>query len=170
MNKKIFGLFLVLTVALFACQKKEEAREAERYTIEQFMKTESIGGSSFSPDESRLLYSSNKSGIYNAYVVSVEGGEPLQLTSSTDDAVFAISYFPDDNRILYTSDKGGNEITHIYLRNEDGSTQELTPGEKAKAGFTGWSFDEKSFFYISNARNPQFMDLYEMDIETFTRR
>ncbi|MBA7483414.1 Dipeptidyl aminopeptidase BIII [subsurface metagenome] len=98
----------------------------------------------------------------------MEGGEPTQLTYSEDDAIFALSFFPEDNRILYSSDKGGNEIDHVYLRDEDGTVRDLTPEEKGKASFYGWAFDQKSFFYGSNKRDPQFFDIYEMDIETFT--
>jgi dipeptidyl aminopeptidase/acylaminoacyl peptidase len=167
MCRRILGLILIFSIIFFACQKTEY-REVPKYTIEQFMNTVSIGGSSFSSDEQAILFSSNKSGIYNAYTLPVTGGEPTQLTHSTDDAIFALSFFPEDNRILFSSDKGGNEITHIYLRNEDGTVQDLTPEEKARSGFYGWSFDEKSFFFGSNKRDARFMDIYEMDIETLT--
>lgn len=167
MLKRFALLILIVVVVVLACQKSE-VREFTKYTIEQFMNTESIGGSSFSADESTILYSSNKSGIYNAYTIPITGGESTQLTHSEDNGIFAISFFPNDQRILYRSDKGGNEITHIYLRNEDGTTQDLTPDENARAQFYGWSFEEKSFFYGVNKRDPRFMDLYEMDIETKT--
>jgi dipeptidyl aminopeptidase/acylaminoacyl peptidase len=167
MPKKSALILLFFSMGFFGCQQKETP-EVTSYTIEQFMDTESIGGSSFSPDESTILYSSNRSGIYNAYTMPIAGGEPTQLTQSEDNAIFAISFFPNDQRILYSSDKGGNEISHIYLRNEDGTTMDLTPDENAKAQFYGWSFDEKSFFYSLNKRDPRFMDIYEMDIEAKT--
>ena len=172
MYKKYLCLCLLCSIAFLACQKSKEGeaeyREVKQYTIEQFMNTVSIGGGSFSADEEKILFSSNQTGIYNAYSIPADGGDPTQITQSKDDAIFALSFFPHDERILYSSDKGGNEITHIYLRNEDGQVKDLTPGEKAKSIFFGWSFDEKSFYFVSNKRNPSFMDLYEMNIETFT--
>ena len=45
----------------------------KRYTIEQFMATISIAGASFSADEKRILFSSNATGIFNAYTLPVEG-------------------------------------------------------------------------------------------------
>lgn len=167
MWKKIFCLIFIVSLLLVSCQKSETP-QIQQYTIEQFMDTVSIGGSSFSSDEQTILFSSNQTGIYNAYILPIQGGEPTPLTNSTEDAIFALSFFPQDNRILYSSDKGGNEITHIYLRDEDGTVQDLTPDEKAKAGFYGWSFDEKSFYFSSNKRDQRFMDIYEMAIETFT--
>src|SRR5699024_3220061 len=82
--------------------------------------------------------------------------------------MFPVAVFPEDKRFLFESDQGGNEITHIYVQNEDGTTKDLTPSENEKAMFHGWSEDKKSFFYESNKRDSRYMDLYEMDITTFT--
>lgn len=161
-------LIAFLVSGLFAgCQTKSDYREVKQYSIEQFMRTVSIGGVSFSHDEQLLLFSSNKSGIYNAYTVPVAGGDPTQITNSMTNSIAAISFFPDDNRILYQSDNGGNEIIHLFVRNEDGTTKDLTPNPNARSEFYGWSHDGKSFFFGSNRRNPRYMDLYEMDIATF---
>ena len=157
---------LALTLAATACQQSEPVRESRQYTIEQFLDTTQIGGGSFSHDDALVLYASDESGLFNAYTVPVAGGEATQLTHSTEDNVYPVSFFPNDNRILYRGDKGGNEIYHIYLREEDGTVKDLTPGEKNRALFQGWSYDRMSFFFQSNERNPQFMDLYESDIET----
>lgn len=115
-----------------------------------------------------LLVSNDETGIFNAWEIPVDGSSPRQLTSSSTNSVFAISYLPADNRILYRSDQGGNEIGHIYLRKEDGSTMDLTPDSAAKAEFVQWSRDKKSFLYLSNKRDPRFMDLYELEISEFT--
>ena len=147
-----------------------DCREVKKYSIEQFMKTISIGGSSFSFDERSILFSSNQTGIFNAFVIPTTGGEPSQLTFSKGDSIFALSFLPKDNRILYGSDRGGNEIGHIYLQEKDGKVRDLTPDEKAKSVFYGISYDEKSFYFGSNKRDPKFMDVYNMDIETFTPR
>ncbi len=169
-KEAIAVMFLLVLFIFFGCQSNTDYREVRQYTIEQFLNTTSIFGSSFSADGKTVLFSSDASGVYNAYTIPVEGGEPKQLTDSKDDAIFAISYFPTDNRILYRGDKGGDEIWHIYLREEDGTVKDLTPGENARAVFYGWSRDEKSFFYGSNMRNPKFMDVYEVDIETFAAK
>jgi Tol biopolymer transport system component len=84
-----------------------------RYSVADFYKNTEFFGASFSSDASRILVSSNTSGIWNAYAIPTGGGEPVALTSSTTDSVFAASYFPADGRILYQSDKGGNELSHV---------------------------------------------------------
>lgn len=146
----------------------EDTTPAKTYSIEEFMAITSIRGNAISPDNSKILYSSNQTGIYNAFEVPVSGGDPKQLTDSKDNSVFVISYFPDDERVLYASDQGGNEITHLYVRNSDGTSRDLTPDAKAKAEFAGWSHDKQSFFFISNKRDARLFDLYEMDLKNFT--
>lgn len=154
-------------MVIISCQKSDY-KEVSKYTIEQFMNTTSIFGSSFSSDESKILFTSDESGIYNVYTIPINGGNPTQITHSDSTSKYATSFFPNDDRILFMSDKDGNELYHISLLNEDGSIQDLTPFENARSVFYGWSYDEKSFFYGSNKRNPSFMDVYEMDIESLT--
>jgi dipeptidyl aminopeptidase/acylaminoacyl peptidase len=141
--------------------------EVKKYSIEQFMDTEAIVGTSISYDHQKILYSSDRTGIFNAFSLSVTGGEAKQLTGSEKDSIYVISYFPEDNRFLYRSDQGGNEIHHIYLRDENGKTKDLTPTKGERAEFYGWSRDGKSFFYGSNKRDSKLMDIYEMNIKEF---
>jgi dipeptidyl aminopeptidase/acylaminoacyl peptidase len=165
--KILLPLFALLLV--FSCkQNPQPPKIVKQYTIEEFYKTKRISGGAFSPDEKMLLVSNDETGIFNAWEIPVDGSSPRQLTNSTTNSVFAISYLPSDNRILYRSDQGGNEIGHIYLRKEDGSTMDLTPDSAAKAEFVQWSRDKKSFLYLSNKRDPRFMDLFELELSEFT--
>ena len=168
MKFKIIIFSAVSLLVIFLSIGSGDCREVKKYSIEQFMKTISIGGSSFSFDEKSILFSSDQTGVFNAFVLPVKGGEPTQVTFSKDDSIFALSFLPHDKRILYSSDRGGNEIGHIYLRDEKGSVKDLTPDEKAKSVFYGISYDESRIYYGSNKRDPKFIDVYEMDIETFT--
>ncbi|OCA86070.1 peptidase S9 [Bacillus sp. FJAT-27225] len=147
--------------------KEDKATETRRYTLEQFYGSESIAGNFISYDGKKILFSGDKTGIYNAYSVSTEDGTRTQLSHSEEDAVLVASFFPEDDRFLFLSDKGGNEILHIYVQNKNGGTVDLTPGEQERAQFYHWSKDGESFFYGSNKRNPAFMDVYEMDSATF---
>ncbi len=163
-------LALLLTASAAHAQKrKETARQVKQYTIEQFMDTTRIQGSSFSPDEKQILFSSNKSGIFNVYMIPATGGEPRQLTNSTKESTYAVAYFPNDTRFIFTADQGGNENSHLYVKEADGKETDLTPGEKTKAQFLGWSHDKKSFFFWTNERDPRFFDIYEMSIPDFKR-
>lgn len=140
-----------------------------RYSIEDFMATTVFWGTSFSPDGRRVLVSSNQSGVYNAYAISLDGSDPEPLSRSTDNSVFSVSYFPRDDRILYTSDRGGNELDHLYVRASDGRITDLTPGDSLKAQFIGWAADDRSFYLSTNERDSRFFDVYEMTVDGYRR-
>ena len=165
---------LLAIIILFASCKKDNKEVEEvslnlkQYTIEQFMDNEAIGGGSFSPDKSKLLVSSNISGIYNMYTVPSSGGDFTPITASDSSSIFAVSYFPNDERMLYRADGNGDEIYHLYLRDLDGTIKDLTPDEGARSSFYGWSHDGESFGYGSNKRDKRYMDIYEMTMENMS--
>lgn len=173
MQSKIryFLALMAIAVGIIGCENKNGAGTTSvvtvpEYTIGQFLKTVNIRGRAVSADMSKVLFSSDQTGIYNLYEVPITGGEPKQLTQSTKESIYAISYFPADGRILYTADQGGNELNHIYLLDTNGQVTDLTPWENARADFMGWSLDEKSFFFTSNHRDSRFMDLYTVSIQS----
>ncbi|MFL5372904.1 MAG: alpha/beta fold hydrolase [Myxococcales bacterium] len=163
MKRTVLAALLVPAAALAAPK-----RPSQRYSIEQFMATTRVSGASFSADEKRILFSSNESGVFNAYSVPVAGGKAVALTSSKD-TTYAVSYFPKDDRILYTRDSGGDEQNHLYLRNLDGSEKDLTPG-KLKARFFSWARDLSAFYVETNERDPKFFDFYRYDAKTLERK
>src|SRR5687767_6292054 len=101
-----------------------------QYSVADFYQNNEFFGASFSPDRQKLLVASNASGIWNAYVVPVAGGDLQPLTTSTTNSIFPVSYFPNDERILYSSDQGGNELSHLYVRSPDGTVKDITPGTR----------------------------------------
>ncbi|MEM9218314.1 MAG: alpha/beta fold hydrolase [Cyanobacteria bacterium P01_F01_bin.150] len=147
------------------------------YSIDEFLGTTNYRGASFSPDNRKVLVSSDASGIYNAYAIHVANdsadgpAKPTleQLTHSTTDSILVIGYFPGDERFLYRSDRGGNELNHVYVQAPDGTVTDLTPGENLKAFFAGWAQDDQSFFICSNERDQRFFDVYEYDARSYQR-
>jgi dipeptidyl aminopeptidase/acylaminoacyl peptidase len=178
----LMSVCLILVLSLIGCgggqQEATEETTQEvvqqvvdipEYTVEDFLDTTTFYGASFSPDKSKVLVSSNESGVYNAYAIPVEGGDPEPLTTSTDNSIFAIGYFPEDERFLYTSDQGGNELNHLYVRNLDGSATDLTPGEGHKASFYGWAWDDETFYVGTNERDQKYFDVYEYTLDGYDR-
>ena len=127
MKKVAVLLFISL---IWSCKQEPKepsvAETMKTYTIAQMMDNEAVGGGSFSPDNSKLLVHSNRSGIYNAYTISVADATMETLTQSDSSSVFTTSYFPNDERILLSKDNNGDEIYQIYLRDTTGTITNLT--------------------------------------------
>jgi dipeptidyl aminopeptidase/acylaminoacyl peptidase len=150
-----------------AGSEKTTKRPSRQYEIEDFMDTTRIGGASFAADESAILVSSDETGIYNAYTIAIASAQRSPVTRSTNDSTYAVSYFPKDNRVLFTRDKGGDEHDHLFVRELDGAERDLTPGEKLKANFAGWTRDDRAFYFQTNERDKRFFDLYRMDAANY---
>ncbi len=169
------SMWILLTVVamvfpLLSCKQTprgDARREVPRYTIDQFYKSKRISGGIFSDDGTRLLISSNESGIFNLYEINVADGSEHQLTHSTVDSYFAVGYVPGTKQVLYTADRGGNENSHLFLLRPDGKAKDLTPDPREKATFLGWSRDKKAFYFLSNKRTPKMFDLYRTDVRTW---
>ncbi|MBN2598716.1 prolyl oligopeptidase family serine peptidase [Labilibaculum sp.] len=167
--KRNYLILFALLLVLAACQPEKKVVEIPSYSIEQFYKNTNVSGGSFSSDGSKLLVSSNETGIYNLFEIPVDGSPAKQLTNSEKESFFGLAYFPNSDKVLLSYDQGGNENNHIYMRDVDGTITDLTPFEGARAGFWGWDRDEKSFYYQSNKRNPKFMDLYQIGMESIEK-
>ena len=139
------------------------------YSAEEFYKTTSVFGSSINADATAVLISSDKTGIYNAYKQPLDGSPATQLTHSTVDSIYVVGWFPEDDRILYTADQGGNELNHLYVRELSGEVKDLTPGRGLKASFARWHEDKQSFFVTSNERDPKYFDVYQYQIDDYSR-
>lgn len=164
----------ILSLGLAGCDMKAGLADgpSQSYDAEAFFQTTSYslaGGIAFSPDGSKVLGSSDRTGVFNAYSFPVSGGAEIQLTSSTTNPNYAVSYFPHDERILMTADGGGDELNHIYVREIDGAIKDITPGEKLKAAFVSWTADGKTFFVTSNERDNAAFDLYRYTSDDYSR-
>lgn len=156
-------LFFLIAICCFACTE-QAPKEIKQYSIDEFYKNKRMFGGSFSADENKLLMTSDETGIFNVFEVNIEDGSRRALTNSVDESFFARDYVPGTEDILYVADKGGDEIDHIYLKKANGETIDLTPGEKAKAGFEGWNRADTHMYFTSNKRDAKYFDLYKMKI------
>tara|TARA_B100000945_G_C20418960_1_gene616690 strand:+ start:1280 stop:3148 length:1869 start_codon:yes stop_codon:yes gene_type:complete len=156
--------FLLLTISLFIISCQTKKIESKKYSIETLMTNNRSSGGYFSKDANKLLYSSDKSGIFNVYEMDLTSNKETQITNSKLESYFAISYSPLTNEIIYGADSGGDENFHLFLIRE-GQSIDLTPGENTKASFFGWSKNEKEMYFLSNSRDSKFFDVYKMNME-----
>ena len=164
--KKILK-FIAALLVITSCN--QEVKEVQKYSIETLMSNNRSSGGYFSKDASKLLYSSDKSGVFNLYEVDLNSLKETQVTNSVEESYFAVAYSPLTNEIIYSADKGGNENSHLYLI-RDGESIDLTPGENTKASFLGWTQDEKEMYILSNTRNPKYFDLYKIKMDDLSTK
>jgi dipeptidyl aminopeptidase/acylaminoacyl peptidase len=144
-------------------------RSPEHYSSAQFMSTTRISGIAFSEDEERILFTSDASGILNAYEVRLRDRRQRQLTYSRSENIQSVSYFPNDGRIVFSKDRGNLENSILCVLEPTGKTIVLTPGEEVQSCFHGWSLDQQAFYVSTNERDQRVNDLYKFDAHTLAR-
>jgi serine/threonine protein kinase/Tol biopolymer transport system component len=100
--------------------------------------------------DSRVIYTSNKNGYRDLWIVNRDGSNHRQLTFNLQYSVFpAVS--PDDRYVAFVSDQtGAPNIWRIDLR--DGSLKQLTFGSGV-ATYPNFSPDGRSIFYQYTENN-----------------
>ena len=162
--KNFFKLILLYILSI-SCSGSQN--NIKQYSIETLMSNNRSSGGYFSKDANKLIYSSDKSGIFNIYEVDLKTYEETQITDSEEESFFVRGYSPITGEVIYSADIGGNENSHIYII-RDGKSIDLTPGKNTKASFFGWTNNELEMYVISNSRDSRFFDLYKIDVETLS--
>ncbi len=97
-------------------------------------------------------------------MIDLPNGTPKQITSYEDNVGF-VRFSPKGDALVFGKAKGGDENTQFFWMKADGTgIKELTNSPKIRHNFGGWSDDGAKIYYSSNKRNPQFFDVYRMNV------
>jgi dipeptidyl aminopeptidase/acylaminoacyl peptidase len=140
------------------------AASRERYGIDRYLNIRAASAPSLSQTGDRLAFLTNITGTAQVWMVGAQGGWPDQLTFYSDKVDF-IQSSPDGTGFIFGKAVGGNENAQLYWLSADGSQiRQLTDTPKIRHNFGGWSHDGKKISYASNKRNPDYFDVYIMDV------
>lgn len=99
-----------------------------------------------SPDATRIVFTSKRSGNYELWLINVDGSGLRQLTNdpATDSAA---AWSPDGTQIAFASGRGGN--TDVYVMKADGSAVSRLTTNVDYDGEPAWSPDGTLIAFIS---------------------
>ncbi len=114
-------------------------------------------GPSWSPDDARIVFKSQRDGNAEIYIMNADGSNPQRLTNDPGSDI-SPAWSPDGTRIAFSSDRSGNG--QIYSMNTDGTgLVQLTSGA-FNDGNPSWSPDGGSIVFTSNRSGSN--DIYIM--------
>jgi TolB protein len=97
-----------------------------------------------------IVFSSNRDGSYDLWLMRADGSDPLQLTSDPGDEGFP-SWSPDGERLAFVALDDTN-AEDIYVMNADGTDrQQLTHTDEHCEGTPSWSPDGQRILYAAGA-------------------
>jgi TolB protein len=107
------------------------------------------------PPTGRIVFTSNRDGDFEIYVMDADGGNQTRLTRSEGSDVEP-AWSPDGRLIAFVSERGGN--ADIYLMNADGSDQRRLVRHPNGDFSPAWSPDGRYIAFDSNREGA--LDLY----------
>ncbi|WP_024934276.1 S9 family peptidase [Actinomadura welshii] len=126
-----------------------------------------------SPDASTVAYSSNASGRFDLWIISVAGGEARRLTDLTDQAVRRIAWAPDGKSLVFTADREGDEQYRLYrIGLEDENLTEISSGPDCQRILAASPFDADGRYlaYAANDRDAAVQDVLVRDLADDSER
>ena len=135
--------------------------------MEDFFRNPEKSSFRISPNGNHIAYMKPWKSRMNVHVIEVGADVEKRLTSSTERSIYGFLWLGDD-RIGYVKDDGGDENTHFYAVNKDGSNEiDLTPFENVKATIIDdLEEDPENVILGLNKRNQEIFDPYRVNINT----
>jgi dipeptidyl aminopeptidase/acylaminoacyl peptidase len=135
------------------------------YSLKRYLSIKSAYSPEFSPDDRRLAYLSDVTGVPQIWMTDLSGPRAPQQLTVEDERVAFLSFAAKSDRIAFGIDRGGSERFQIHLLEGGGdSVIKLTDEPKVIHSWGDWSPDENSIAYSSNARNQEYFDIYVQDL------
>ncbi len=100
----------------------------------------------WSPDGSKLLYSSSETGNYDVYCMNVDGSGVTNLTNNPADD-FGARYSPKGDDIVFISDRNGNE--DVWIMEDSGYNPWAVVAESFPETYPSWSPDGTKILYTT---------------------
>jgi len=122
-----------------------------------------------SPDGKMLSFLAPRDGVMNVWVApTTDPAAARPLTSEVERPIRDYFWSPDSSRIFYLQDEGGNENYLLFSVALDGKkTEAHTPFDKTQVIPLAVSPEVTDAILVGlNNRNPQFHDVYRLDLKT----
>jgi dipeptidyl aminopeptidase/acylaminoacyl peptidase len=146
----------------------EPIRSAEEvaYRLKRYLSIKSAYSPEFSPDDQRLAYLSDLTGVPQVWMTALSGSRAPQQITLEDERVGFLSFAPKSERIAFGIDQGGSERFQIHMLEGDGeSVVKLTDEPNVIHNWGDWSPDENAITFSSNARSQEYFDIYVEDLD-----
>ncbi|MFD1684574.1 prolyl oligopeptidase family serine peptidase [Halobellus litoreus] len=130
------------------------------HDIERYLNIRSAYGASLSPDDDRLAFLMDTTGVPQVWTVAEPGGWPEQRTFFDERVTFA-SWSPEREEFAFGMDEGGNERQQLFRYDlPTGEITNLTASIDAKHRWGGWSHDGERVAFAANRRDESVFDVY----------
>lgn len=120
---------------------------------------------SYSPDGSRIIFTSFRDGDPEIYIMDADGANPRRVTRSPgyDGGPF---FAPDGKKIVYRSDRKRNDLLQVYINNPEGTAERALTANDAVNWCPYFYPDSRHVIYTTSVHGHRNYELYLIDSES----
>ena len=106
------------------------------------------GDATYSPDGTRIAFTSNRSGPREIWTAQPDGQNPVQLTTSRDpDVTVAPQWSPDGSKIVYITKGISKPTPNIFVMPAAGGAPQKVTDDDSFHDFPSWSRDGRWIYF-----------------------
>lgn len=172
-------LTILLTTLIGACTAPADRKQPTQAAPAPLIDRNDIFGNPertqgrISPDGRHISWIAPKDGVLNVWIAPADAPDEAKVvTHDTYRGIRNHFWAPNSAFIYYVQDVGGDENYHVYATDVDsGEVRDLTPlPDGARATIQAVSHEKPDHILLGvNERNPQFFDLYLVDVQSGER-
>ena len=146
-------------------------KKAPLIPMEDFFRNPDKSSFQISPDGQHIAYMKPWKTRMNVHVTNVETTDETRLTSSENRGIYGYGWL-GNNRIGYAKDDGGDENTHFFSVNIDGTNEiDLTPFENVQTRMIDDLEDDPDHIILGlNKRDPRIHDAFRVNVTDGTMK
>ena len=146
-------------------------KKAPLIPMEDFFRNPDKSSFQISPDGQHIAYMKPWKTRMNVHVINVKTTDETRLTSSEDRGIYGYGWL-GNNRIGYAKDDGGDENTHFFSVNIDGTNEiDLTPFENVQTRMIDDLEDDPDHIILGlNKRDPRIHDAFRVNVTDGTMK
>ena len=165
----VFNLWVIKALGGEAKQLTNGGMPSVSFSVLPYNRTQT-SDFGWSPDSSRIVYGSKKTGAQNLWLVSADGANETQLTNNNDASIFFYSplWSSDGKSIAYTSKPSkavdGKFINRVWVVDVETKTARTVFQAENFLRLLGWSEDGRGLIVATVNSSPRGVPMAEIGI------
>jgi TolB protein len=120
----------------------------------------------YSPDGKHIVFTSNKTGSMNLYIMDSDGTNVKQVTNTAWSYNGGPFFYPDGSKIIFRADREKRHYLQLYVINADGTGEQKLTNNQAVNWAPFWYSNGEVIAFTTSLHGHMHYEIYALNIRT----